>query len=39
MTSLERALDTLPADTRIYPGHGPWGVTIADAEPWARMFM
>jgi hydroxyacylglutathione hydrolase len=39
MTSLERVLDTLPADTRIYPGHGPWGVSVADAEPWARMFM
>lgn len=39
MTSLERVLDTLPPDTRIYPGHGPWGVSVADAEPWARMFM
>ncbi len=39
MTSLERVLDRLPPDTRIYPGHGPWAVSIADAEPWARMFM
>jgi hydroxyacylglutathione hydrolase len=39
MASLERTLDTLPGDARIYPGHGPWGVTVADAEPWARMFM
>jgi hydroxyacylglutathione hydrolase len=39
MASLERVLRELPSQTRIYPGHGPWGVTVADAEPWARMFM
>jgi glyoxylase-like metal-dependent hydrolase (beta-lactamase superfamily II) len=38
MASLERAL-ALPADTRIYPGHGPWGGTVAEAAPFARMFM
>jgi glyoxylase-like metal-dependent hydrolase (beta-lactamase superfamily II) len=38
MTSLERAL-ALPPETRIYPGHGPWGGTIAEAAPFARMFM
>lgn len=39
MRSLARVLDELPGDTRIHPGHGPWGVTMAEAEPWARMFM
>jgi glyoxylase-like metal-dependent hydrolase (beta-lactamase superfamily II) len=39
MSSLERVLGELPSQTRLYPGHGPWGVTVADAEPWARMFM
>lgn len=39
LKSLHRVFDELPKDTRIYPGHGPWGVTIEDAEPWARMFM
>lgn len=38
MTSLERVLQ-LPGDTVIYAGHGPWGGTLADAEPFARMFM
>lgn len=36
--SLERVL-ALPAETLIYPGHGPWGTTIAEAAPYARMFM
>jgi hydroxyacylglutathione hydrolase len=39
LRSLDRVLTELPADTRIHPGHGPWGVTLAEAEPWARMFM
>lgn len=39
LRSLERVMRDLPADTRIHPGHGPWGVTMAEAEPWARMFM
>ena len=39
MRSLERVFADLPGDTRIHPGHGPWGVTLAEAEPWARMFM
>lgn len=39
MRSLERVLTELPGETVIYPGHGPWGVTLADAEPYARMFM
>ena len=39
MLSLERVLTELPGTTRIYPGHGPWDVTLAEAEPWARMFM
>lgn len=38
MMSLERAL-ALPPETLIYPGHGPWGGTIAEAAPFARMFM
>jgi hydroxyacylglutathione hydrolase len=39
LRSLTRLFAELPGDTRIYPGHGPWGVTLAEAEPWARMFM
>lgn len=39
LTSLERLFDEVPRETRIYPGHGPWGVTLAEAEPFARMFM
>jgi len=39
MRSLERLFAELPGETRIYPGHGPWGVALAEAEPWARMFM
>jgi glyoxylase-like metal-dependent hydrolase (beta-lactamase superfamily II) len=37
--SLERVFAELPGDVRMYPGHGPWGVTMTEAEPWARMFM
>ena len=36
--SLERIFAEIPGATRIYPGHGQWGVTLADAEPFARMF-
>jgi glyoxylase-like metal-dependent hydrolase (beta-lactamase superfamily II) len=39
MRSLARVLEEIPGATRIHPGHGPWGVTMAEAEPWARMFM
>jgi glyoxylase-like metal-dependent hydrolase (beta-lactamase superfamily II) len=39
MRSLERVLTEIPGDVRIYPGHGEWGVTLREAEPWARMFM
>jgi glyoxylase-like metal-dependent hydrolase (beta-lactamase superfamily II) len=39
LRSLHRVFDELPGDVRIYPGHGPWAVTLAEAEPWARMFM
>lgn len=39
LRSLERVLTEIPGDVRIYPGHGPWGVPLGDAEPWARMFM
>jgi glyoxylase-like metal-dependent hydrolase (beta-lactamase superfamily II) len=39
LTSLERVFTDLPAETRIYPGHGEWAVTLGSAEPWARMFM
>jgi glyoxylase-like metal-dependent hydrolase (beta-lactamase superfamily II) len=39
LSSLERLFDEVPRETRLYPGHGPWGVTLADAEPFARMFM
>ena len=37
--SLARIFDELPGDTVIYPGHDRWGVTLAQAEPYARMFM
>ena len=36
--SLERVFAEVPGATRIYPGHGPWGVTLTEAEPFARMF-
>lgn len=36
--SLERVM-ALPGETRIYPGHGPWGTTMADAAVFARMFL
>ena len=39
MASLERVFAEVPRDTRIYPGHGPWAVTLGEAEPYARMFM
>lgn len=39
LTSLQRFFDEVPAEVRIHPGHGPWGVTVAQAEPYARMFM
>ena len=28
MRSLERIFDEVPRETRIHPGHGPWGVTL-----------
>jgi len=37
--TLARVFAEVPGTTRIHPGHGPWGVTLAEAEPWARMFM
>ncbi len=37
--SLERIFAEIPGGTRIYPGHGPWGVTLAEAETFARMFL
>jgi hydroxyacylglutathione hydrolase len=37
--SLERVFAELPPDTAIHPGHGPWGVSLADAERFARMFL
>lgn len=37
--SLERIFAEIPGATRIYSGHGPWGVTLAEAEPFARMFI
>ncbi len=37
--SLTRLFDEIPGDTVIYPGHDRWGMTLADAEPYARMFM
>jgi glyoxylase-like metal-dependent hydrolase (beta-lactamase superfamily II) len=39
LRSLERVLTELPGDTAIYPGHGAWEVSLAEAEPFARMFM
>jgi glyoxylase-like metal-dependent hydrolase (beta-lactamase superfamily II) len=39
LRSLERVMAELPGGTAIYPGHGPWGVTMDDAAPYARMFM
>jgi hydroxyacylglutathione hydrolase len=39
LASLQRFFDEVPGDVRIHPGHGPWGVTVAEAEPYARMFM
>lgn len=39
LRSLSRVFAELPAETRIYPGHGPWGTTLGAAEPFARMFM
>jgi glyoxylase-like metal-dependent hydrolase (beta-lactamase superfamily II) len=39
LRSLERVFTEVPRGTRIHPGHGPWGMTLADAEPYARMFM
>ena len=39
LASLERVMTEIPGDHRIYPGHGPCGVTMREAEPWARMFM
>jgi hydroxyacylglutathione hydrolase len=39
LRSLERVFAEVPRGTRIHPGHGPWGMTLADAEPYARMFM
>jgi glyoxylase-like metal-dependent hydrolase (beta-lactamase superfamily II) len=39
LRSLERLFAEVPGGTRIHPGHGPWGMTLAEAEPYARMFM
>ncbi len=39
LRSLERVFAEVPRGTRIHPGHGPWGMALADAEPYARMFM
>lgn len=39
LRSLTRLFAEVPGGTRIHPGHGPWGVTLAEAEPYARMFM
>ena len=39
MCSLDRIFAEVPRETRIHPGHGPWGVTLGEAEPYARMFM
>jgi len=38
LRSLWRTFAEIPGDTLIYPGHGPWSVTLAQAEPYARMF-
>jgi hydroxyacylglutathione hydrolase len=37
--SLTRIFDEIPGQTRIFPGHGPWGVTLAEAEQFARLFL
>jgi glyoxylase-like metal-dependent hydrolase (beta-lactamase superfamily II) len=39
LRSLERTFAEIPGETLIYPGHGPWSVALAQAEPYARMFM
>ncbi len=39
LRSLERLFADVPAETLIYPGHGPWNVTLGQAEPYARMFI
>ncbi|MBI2683933.1 MAG: MBL fold metallo-hydrolase [Actinobacteria bacterium] len=39
VASLERVLRELPGETLIYPGHGPWEVTLADAGRFVRMFI
>ncbi|MGD9573795.1 MAG: MBL fold metallo-hydrolase [Thermoleophilia bacterium] len=39
LASLDRFFAEVGRDVRIHPGHGPWGVTVAEAEPYARMFM
>lgn len=39
LRSLERTFAVIPGETLIYPGHGPWSVSLAQAEPYARMFM
>lgn len=39
LRSLERTFAEIPGETLIYPGHGPWSVSLAQAEPYARMFM
>ncbi|MEW6583081.1 MAG: MBL fold metallo-hydrolase [Actinomycetota bacterium] len=39
VASLDRVFREVPGDVRIYPGHGPWGVTLREAERWARMFI
>jgi glyoxylase-like metal-dependent hydrolase (beta-lactamase superfamily II) len=39
MRSLDRIFAEVPREARIHPGHGPWGVTLGEAEPYARMFM
>ena len=39
LLSLDRIFRELPGETIIYPGHGPWDVSLASAEPYARMFM
>jgi glyoxylase-like metal-dependent hydrolase (beta-lactamase superfamily II) len=39
VNSLERIFRDLPSETVIYPGHGPWEVTLGSAEQYARMFL
>lgn len=39
VNSLERIFRDIPSETVIYPGHGPWDVTLGSAEPYARMFL